>query len=197
MGRDHYILSMSRLSVSVPVLSDGAVCLRPFSPEDADALVAIWQDPEIQRRNTLPAELSTDAARAWVTEKAALVASGAAWEWAITDATTGQLAGRRAIKEPNWADLRAVSAVWVAAEFRGRRYAARSLRLAAAHVFASGIARIQAECEADNAASCRSLLAAGLKHEGTLRSYFITNAGHRVDAECFSLVPSDLDSAGM
>lgn len=90
---------------------------------------------------------------------------------------TDELAGRRAIKELNWHSRRAVCSVFVAAKFRGRRFAARSLRLAAAHAFDSGMSRVQADCEADNTASIRSVLAAGMQHEGTLRDYFRANDG--------------------
>jgi RimJ/RimL family protein N-acetyltransferase len=186
---------VSQGSLDVAVLSDGVVLLRPFVPEDADALLNIWRDREIQRRNSLPALLTTDTARAWVADKLALARDGLAWEWAITDAVTGELAGRRAIKELNWQDRRAVCSVFVAAKFRGRRFAARSLRLASGHVFASGMVRVQADCEADNAASIRSVLVAGMQHEGTLRDYFRANDGRQVTAETFSLLPTDLASA--
>lgn len=122
----------------------------------------------------------------------AKAATGDAWEWAIVDAATDRLAGRRALKNIRWEPRRAEAACWVAAEFRGRRFAARSLRLAATFAFASGLIRVQAHCEADNAASVRSVLAAGMRHEGTLRSYFISNAGIPTDAEMFGLVPDDL-----
>lgn len=186
---------MSRAPLDVPVLSDGVIVLRPFVSEDADTLVAIWQDPEIQQRNTLPAALTADAARAWVADKLRLARDGLAWEWAITDAATGALAGRRAIKELNWKDRRAVSSVFVADKFRGRRFAARSLRLAAGHAFKSGMVRVQADCEVDNTASIRSVIAAGMHHEGTLRDYFLANDGRHVTAETFSLLPADLASA--
>ena len=178
----------------MPVLSDGVVRLRPFVPADADALLSIWRDPEIRKRNTVP-DLSSEAALAWVADRAALATAGRAWEWAITDAATSQLAGRRSIREINWTDGRALSAAWVAPAFRGRRFSPRSLRLAAGHAFANGIARIQVDCEADNAASIRSALAAGARHEGTLRDYWITNAGLRANVETFSLLPADLATA--
>lgn len=67
--------------------------------------------------------------------------------------------------------------------------------MAAAHAFAGGIIRVQAECEADNLASIRSVAAAGMRHEGTLRAYFISNAGAPVDAQVLGLVPDDLSNA--
>jgi RimJ/RimL family protein N-acetyltransferase len=178
----------------VPVLSDGVIRLRPFVEDDADALLYIWSDPDIRKRNTLP-ELSPAAARSWVAARAALAADGLAWEWAITDFATGELAGRRSIKQINWAESRAVSAAWVGPALRGRRFSPRSLRLAAGHAFANGLARIQVDCEADNAASIRSALTAGARHEGTLRDYWVTNDGVRATVETFSLLPADLATA--
>lgn len=126
-------------------------------------------------------------------EKARQARDGIAWEWAVTVADTGELAGRRSISSLNRSDLRAETAAWIAPEFRGRRFSPRSLRLVAAYVFGVGIARIQADCEVDNPESFRSLKAAGLHHDGTLRSYWVTIQGHRSDVETFSLLPSDLD----
>jgi RimJ/RimL family protein N-acetyltransferase len=181
--------------LEVPRLSDGVVLLRPFEPDDGERLVLIWQDAEIRRRNHIPAEPTPEVARQWVAEKARLAADGIAWEWAVVDAATGELAGRRAVSSLNWSDRRAETSTWIAPEFRGRRLAPRSLRLAAAHAFANGIARIQGDCEVDNRASFRSLQAAGLHHDGTLRSYFVTIQGHRCDVETFSLLPEDLGIA--
>lgn len=185
---------MADVALEMPVLSDGVVRLRPFAVEDATALTAIWTDPTIRARNGIP-EPSEEAAVRWVAGHAAMAAAGERWEWAVVDAETDQLAGRRALKDIEWEHRRAVSACWIARGFRGRQFAARSLRLAAAHAFVRGLVRVQAECEADNEPSIRSVIAAGMRHEGTLRSYFISTAGAPVDAQVFGLVPDDLANA--
>lgn len=185
---------MANVVLEVPVLSDGVVCLRPFVLTDAKALSAIWADPLIRARNGVP-EPSGEAALRWVADRAARAAAGDAWEWAIVDAATGQLAGRRALKNLEWEHRRVAAACWIAPGFRGRQFAARSLRLAAAYAFAQGIIRVQAECEADNEASIRSVIAAGMRHEGTLRAYFMSNAGAPMDAQMFGMVADDLSTA--
>jgi RimJ/RimL family protein N-acetyltransferase len=185
---------MAAVALDLPVLSDGVVRLRPFAAADAAALAAIWADSAIRSRNGIP-EPSEEAALHWVADRAARAAAGEAWEWAIVDAATDELAGRRALKDIEWEHRRAIAACWVAPGFRGRQFAARSLRLAAAHAFRRGIGRVRVECEADNEASIRSVLAAGMRHEGTLLSYFISNAGAPVDAQVFGLVPDDLAKA--
>jgi RimJ/RimL family protein N-acetyltransferase len=131
----------------------------------------------------------------WIAGHAAAASSGEAWEWALVDAATNALAGRRALKSITWTQGRASAACWVAPAYRGRQFAARSLRLAAAHAFAQGLVRVQAECEADNAASLRSVRSAGMRHEGRLRSFFVSNAGAHVDAEMYSLLADDLENA--
>ena len=62
----------------------------------------------------------------------------------------------------------------------------------AAHAFAYGLIRIHAECETDNEASIRSLRAAGMRHEGTLRARFVTDAGVALDMHVFGMLPDDL-----
>jgi RimJ/RimL family protein N-acetyltransferase len=186
--------SVAPAPLDLPELTDGVVLLRAFSERDAAALAAIWRDPEIRARNDVPAP-SEEAARGWVARSLAGAAAGRAWEWAIVDARTDEPAGRCALKEIDWAHRRAVAATWVAPASRGRQFAARSLRLAAAHAFAHGMMRIHAECEVDNEASFRSLIAAGMRHEGTLRAYFVTNAGVPVDAHVLGMLPGDLAAA--
>jgi len=178
----------------LPVLADGVVLIRPFAATDAAALADIWTDPTIRARNTVP-EPSEDAALEWIAGHATTAASGQAWEWALVDAETDRLAGRRALKGISWEQGRAHAACWVAPEFRGRQFAPRSLRLAAAYAFTQGLVRVQAECEADNTASLRSVRSAGMCHEGTLRSFFVSNTGAHVDAEVYGLLAEDLANA--
>jgi [ribosomal protein S5]-alanine N-acetyltransferase len=170
------------------------VYLRAFSEQDVPALAAIWRDPAIRARNEVP-EPSEEAACEWVARSAAKATAGKAWEWAIVDASTDELAGRRALKEVNWGQRRAVAASWVASRFRGKQFAARSLRLAAAHAFANGLVRIHAECDTDNEASFRGLLAAGMRHQGRLRAYFVSAAGVPVDQHVLGMLPGDLANA--
>ncbi len=170
------------IPLSVPTLTDGVVQLRAFSADDAPALAVIWTDPAIR-------------ARKWVKHAAARAGAGEAWEWAIVDATSGELAGRRALKEIDWEQRRAVAASWLDPRHRGKRFAARSLRLAAAHAFAHGIVRLHAECDVDNEASFRSLLAAGMRYEGTLRSYLMSPAGVPIDQHVLGMLPQDLADA--
>jgi RimJ/RimL family protein N-acetyltransferase len=57
------------------------------------------------------------------------------------------------------------------------------------------LVRVHAECETDNDAAFRSLSAAGMRHEGTLRAYFVSAAGVPVDLHVFGMLPADLAGA--
>jgi ribosomal-protein-alanine N-acetyltransferase len=180
--------------LELPTLSDGVVQLRPFAERDATSLVEIWRDPEIRIRNTVP-EPAEVAARAWIERSLSRARTGEGWEWAIVDAETGALAGRRALKEIDWRQRRAIAGSWVAPQSRGKQFSARALRLAAAHAFAHGILRIHAECDTDNEASMRSLLAAGMRHEGTLRAQYVSGDGEVSDQHVFGMLAADLADA--
>jgi RimJ/RimL family protein N-acetyltransferase len=185
---------MGTPALELPGLTDGVVTLRAFLESDAHALAEIWADETIRARNTVP-EATVEAARAWVGRSAAMAAAGEGWEWAIVDASSNELTGRRALKRVDWVSRSAVAATWVATGWRGKQFAARSLRLAAAHAFAAGIVRIQAECDIDNEASLRSVLAAGMRHEGTLRAYYVKSDGTTVDQHVLGMLATDLASA--
>lgn len=191
MSRESALPRDSRVA---PKLGDGVVLLRAFEAADARALEDIWDDPVIRARSSVP-DPDERAARDWVRRTDARGAAGEAITWAIVDSATGELTGRVAFWELDWADRRATAAMWVGARFRGRRLAARALRLAAAHGFATSFERIHAECEVDNDASLKALLAAGFRHEATLRNYFRSNAGEQVDAHILGMLEADLIAA--
>jgi [ribosomal protein S5]-alanine N-acetyltransferase len=180
------------VSEPLPTLTDGVVELRDWRPEDAAALAAIWTDPDIRARNTVPAEPTAEAALAWMEDARRRTAAGERWDWAVVDVATGTLAGRRALKDVDRRHRRATCTAWIAPAFRGRGFAPRSLRLAAPHAFAHGILRLHAEVELDNAAGLRAVRAAGMRHEGTLRSWYVTAEGEPLDLHVFGLVPGDL-----
>jgi RimJ/RimL family protein N-acetyltransferase len=191
MSRDNSLPAAAR---TLPRLGDGTVLLRAFEAADAAALAEIWRDETIRARNTVP-EPNERAARAWVARTNTRPVDGLGVEWAIVDAATNELAGRVALWELVWADRRASAAIWVGSRFRGRRLAPRALRLAAAHAYGLGFERIHAECETDNDASLKALLAAGFRHEATLRLYFRSNAGKQVDAHVLGMLVADLSTA--
>ena len=52
--------------MDVPTLRDGDLTLRPPKPEDAEAVTAACQDPEIQRWTLVPSPYRREHAEAWL-----------------------------------------------------------------------------------------------------------------------------------
>lgn len=168
--------------------------LRAFCASDAPSLVDLWRDPAIRLRNEVP-DPELDAAGEWIAKTATKANTGVAWEWAIVDAATGHLAGRRALKGIDRDQGVATAASWVGPTFRGRRFAPRSLRLAAAHAFSEGgLSRIIAECETDNLPALHAMTAAGMHMETTLRGERRSLTGDLVDVHLLAIQPRDLQT---
>lgn len=182
-------------SIAIPdQLSDGVALVRPFTADDLPSLVRIVADPEIRDRNHVP-EPTDEAVSEWLQTAWRRAAEGAAVQFAVCDAATGQLAGRRGLRIDAQA-RRASVGCWLDPQWRGRRLAPRSARLVAAWAFEHWpVDRIGAECDTDNHASYRSLTAAGFQVDGLLRSYSLGNDGRRRDQYAFSLLPADLAAA--
>ncbi len=184
---------MEPLALPASPLTDGVVMMRLFEAADARRLAEILADPAIQSRNHVAPPGDQPGALAWIQEGLDDLRAGVRCEWAVCDARTGMLAGRRAVKIERGRHRRAGTGSWMAAEARGRRFAPRSARLAASWAFQKwGVQRIAAECDVDNLSSYRALQAAGFAHDGVLRSYAVAADGGRRDQHTFSLLPADL-----
>jgi ribosomal-protein-alanine N-acetyltransferase len=121
---------MARIPLPDPPLSDGVVTLRPWEPEDAPALVAGWEDPDVQRWTGVPDLRDEQQARRWIEGTPTLREGGRSLDLLITDAQDhrplgevgltafGKAGGRDA--EVGW---------WVLPEERGRGVAARAVDL--------------------------------------------------------------------
>ncbi|WP_304502134.1 GNAT family N-acetyltransferase [Brachybacterium sp. FME24] len=151
-------------STAQPVLSVGSVQLRPWTGDDASAVVAAYQEPAIQRWHAR--SMTTEEADEWIT------AAGAAWaaetgaSWAIDH--DGALAGRMTLTF-HLADGFATAAYWIRAHARGRGIAPQALGMATDWVFSVGMHRVELEHSTMNAASCRVASKVGFDAEGTRR----------------------------
>src|SRR5690349_6123350 len=110
-------------------LSDGVVLLRPWSKDDAPAIVdAIDGDPETARwLDLVPQPYRYEDALAYV-------AGVGEQAFAITDAATGRVLGSIGVR---WNERRDVGEIgyWSRADGRGRGVVTRALRLVARFAF--------------------------------------------------------------
>jgi RimJ/RimL family protein N-acetyltransferase len=119
--------------ISVFVVSDELVGLRPFTLADVGSITAACQDSEIIRWTSIPSPYPAEFATAFVRLQDEWRADGSAFHFAIVDRRDGELGGSiglDAIKFPP-----AQVGYWVAPWARRRGLATHALRLVTAWAF--------------------------------------------------------------
>ncbi|MFF8971649.1 GNAT family N-acetyltransferase [Streptomyces sp. NPDC014995] len=171
-------------------LTTDRLVLRPVGPQDADAVHAAAQDPDIQRWTTIPSPYLPEHARSFTEE---LAPEG----WANSSMFTfgiflpdGTLVGVNSLimRSLGTAEI----GFWTAKEHRGRGYTTEAALTASRWAFTDlAVDRVEWRAEVGNTASRAVAQHAGFTLEGTLRSA-INNKGVRRDCWVGSLLPSDL-----
>jgi RimJ/RimL family protein N-acetyltransferase len=165
------------------------VTLRPFRAEDAPALAAACQDPEIPRWTSVPSPYGERDALEFIARTSR--ADRAELSLAVVEASdAAELLGAIGLRlpVPGVGEL----GYWLAAPARGRGVATRALRLLCGWAFERLLlARLQLHTLPGNEASERVAERAGFTREGVLRS-FAEMKGKRVDITMFSLLLGEL-----
>jgi RimJ/RimL family protein N-acetyltransferase len=183
---------MPRLTPPDPPLGDDSVLLRTWVAEDAAAVTAACQDPEIPRWTVVPSPYTEAEARAFIGGCGDAIAAGLALDLAVTAADNGRLLGAVGVTSFDWANRRAEIGYWVAREARGRGVARRAVRLLSDWVLRDlAFERLELLAHPHNHASQRVAEAAGFTREGTLRLYRRRH-GVREDLVMYSLLDLDL-----
>jgi RimJ/RimL family protein N-acetyltransferase len=171
--------------------ADGIV-LRLWRVEDAPAVTAACQDPEIARWIPLiPTPYREEDARDFLEH---VVASEDSYGFAVLDSETGDLAGSIAIKQQRFSTGHI--GYWVAREARGRGVATSALKtLCRWAVDELGLKRLELVTDPENVASQRVAEKAGFQREGIMRSALEYQDGRRRDSVLFSLLPDELRGA--
>lgn len=174
--------------------------LRPFRPEDIDAVFTACQDPEIQRWTTVPSPYERDHAEAFVTRICPEgLRSGTAYTFGVFSRHTGDLVSAMDVRPehtPVPPAYRAEVGFWTAREHRGHGYTGEALDAVARWAFTElELGRLEWKAHVGNTASLRVAERAGFTVEGVLRSYLVRN-GASQDLRIGSLLPSDLGLEG-
>jgi RimJ/RimL family protein N-acetyltransferase len=144
-----------------PPLSDGVITLRPMTAQDADAITAAAQDPEIPRWTRVPVPYRRADALSWVAGAELELDAGVTIGWLAVDHEDRLLASISVMEIDREARTGEIG-YWVAREARGRCVATRAVRLvrdwAAAEL---GLSTIEIEVHEDNLASQAVARAAG------------------------------------
>ena len=175
-----------------PSLNDGVVVLRPWLPEDADALVAALDDPEVSLWiPVIPYPYRLHDARAFLdlvdreSEAEKMVAG------AIVDRADGRLLGGIGLSSISHLNASAEVGYWVAAGERGRGVATRATALLVEWGFKElGLDRVGLIADTDNVASRQVARKLGFVEEGVARSHLMTRRGRR-DSVMYARLSSD------
>jgi RimJ/RimL family protein N-acetyltransferase len=153
--------------VELPTISDGIVTLRPRRPEDADAIVAACQDPEIPRWTQVPSPYTRQHAVEWmaVSEKDPTMANLLAVD------ADDRLLGSFSVMEIDRARGYGEIGYWVAAEARRRGVATRAVVLLRDWAAAAlGLSELEIMADPVNLGSRRVAERAGFAETGERRA---------------------------
>lgn len=146
---------------------DDELTLRPWSADDAAAVVEAYRSPEIQRYHFRHYETEDEALawivganEGWTTERSA--------NWAVVGVDDDVVRGRVSIYL-HLEDGHGEVAYWVLPWARGLGVATRACRRATAWAHEIGLHRVQLEHSTENVASRKVALRSGFIHEGTRR----------------------------
>ena len=171
------------------------VTLRPFRADDAPAIAAACQDPDIQRWIPLvPVPYDESHARAFVLSALQGWHDGTGFEFAIADAEDRYVGSVGLHPGPN--PRRWAIGYLVAPQARGRGVATRAVRLACRWAFETfGIERLALWTLPGNVPSQRVAEKADFRFEGLIRNWDAARDGSPSDVVMFSLTPEELADA--
>ncbi|MGB8383035.1 MAG: GNAT family N-acetyltransferase [Dermatophilaceae bacterium] len=175
-----------------PVLTDGTVTLRAWSPSDLEAVFLACQDPDIQRWLPIPVPYLREHAATFINDVAPQQwAAQQAVLFAITSTATAKLLGSCGVSTIQHRDMVGHVGYWVAPWARGRKVAQQALRLLSHWAFsAGGLARLEFLIDPRNTTSVTVARALGCKKEGILRSRLLIH-GTRTDMALYALLPDE------
>lgn len=162
-------------------LRDGDLVIGGWVEDDAPAVHATCQDPEIQRWiPRMPRPYTLDHARAFVSAGDGL---------AIRE--HGEVVGSIALRL--MADNTASIGYWCVPQARGRGVMTRALRRVCRYALDElAVQRLELTVDRENLASLRVAENVGFRREGVMRSKHAHPDGHRIDSVLLSLLPGEL-----
>ena len=168
--------------------------LRPWRLDDAPAITAACQDPDIAHWIPFVPRPYTHAdAISYI--RTCLESGDERQPFAIVDEVTDELLGSIDMGV-NAHFYRGHIGYWIVPAARGRGVCTTALRLLSAWALEDlGLQRLELVTDPDNAASQRVAEKAGFRREGILRAHLRHPDGRIRDSVMFSLLPGEISSA--
>lgn len=174
----------------LPELSDGRLVLRPYRPDDTQAVAAMCGDETALRWLPMPDPYRLSDAEEWIAD------AGRRWRedrfatWVAVDAGDGRLLGSTSVRIDAESEKGDIGYLVERSARRGG-VATHMVALIVGWCFDElTMGRLQIRCDPSNEASRRTILACGFQMEGLLRSEIVIR-GERTDSLVASLLPGD------
>jgi RimJ/RimL family protein N-acetyltransferase len=178
-------------------LTDGLILLRPPRTEDLPALTEAVRESLAELHPWM--DWATEAydevsAQRWLEFVQQYWEHASGFQFAITDAASGQYLGNCAVDGINLKYRFCNLGYWVRTSRTGQGIASRATRLAAKFAFETvGLVRAEIVIAKDNLASQRVAEKAGAHYEGILLNRMVVRT-EVMDAVMYSLTPADFKS---
>jgi ribosomal-protein-alanine N-acetyltransferase len=175
-------------------LATERLALRPLGRADADALFAVFSDPEVMRYWSSPPWTAIEQAGKYIAAAQEGLANGASLRLGIEVAATGQLVGQAALYSFDQQNRRCDVGYALGRAHWGKGYLGEALAALLDHGFgALDLNRVEADIDPRNAASARALERLGFRHEGLMRERWIV-AGEICDTAFYGLLRRDWEA---
>ena len=184
-------IDLTGIDLTTEVVRTDRLVLRPFRPDDVEAVHAACQSPDIARWITsVGVPYTREDAEAFVLGEApGERQAGRALTVAIE--AGGRLVGASGVHRIGQHPLGPEIGYWVAPGARGAGYAAEAAHALADWAIGLGAPRVYLVADVLNTGSQQVARRAGFNQEGVLRAYLHYRDGSRGDAALFSRLPGD------
>ena len=184
-------MDLSGIDLTTEVVRTPRLVLRPFRPDDVDAVFAACQTPDIGRWiPAIGAAYTREDAVAFVTGEAPTARRDGTGLTVAIEAD-GVLVGASGVHRIGQHPLGPEVGYWIAPEGRGHGYAAEAAHALADWAIGLGASRVYLVADVANTGSQHVARKAGFTQEGVLRSYLHYRDGSLADAALFSRLPTD------